>query len=84
MATYTARVVVRLNAGVNDPQGNTVRSGLQALGHDVRSVRVGKVVDLALDAASTEDAQRRVESMCQDLLANPVIESFTIELVAAD
>ena len=79
--SFRARVTVRLGRGVNDPQGNTVRDGLQALGHeDVREVRVGKVIDLVLDAAAADEARARVEAMCHELLANPVIETFEIEL----
>jgi len=79
--SFRARVTVRLGRGVNDPQGNTVRDGLHALGHeDVREVRVGKVIDLVLDAAAADEARARVEAMCDELLANPVIETFEIEL----
>lgn len=79
--TFRARVDVRLDANVNDPQGNAVRDGLLSLGHDdVRSVRIGKIVELTLDAADAAEARRRVDRMCHELLANPVIESFEIEI----
>ena len=82
--SYAARVTVRLTPGVNDPQGNTVRDGLRSLGHaDVRDVRVGKVVELVLEAGSEDEARERVEAMCRDLLANPVIESYAVELAEA-
>ena len=79
------RITVRLDDAVNDPQGNTVRDALRALGHaDVRDVRVGKVIDLVIDAADADEAQARVEGMCQELLANPVIERWQTEIVEAD
>jgi phosphoribosylformylglycinamidine synthase PurS subunit len=79
--TYRARVDVRLDANVNDPQGNAVREGLHSLGHeDVRDVRIGKIVELSLEAADEAAARERVERMCHELLANPIIESFDIEL----
>jgi phosphoribosylformylglycinamidine synthase len=78
---FRARIDVRLDANVNDPQGNAVRSGLLSLGHeDVRSVRIGKIVELTLDAADAEEARARVDRMCHELLANPVIESFEIDI----
>ena len=79
--TYRARVDVRLDANVNDPQGNAVREGLHSLGHDdVSGVRIGKIVELTLRAADEAAARERVERMCHELLANPIIESFRIEM----
>lgn len=81
---FRARIDVRLDANVNDPQGNAVRSGLGSLGHgDVRDVRIGKIVELTLDAADAEEARARVDRMCHELLANPVIESYEIEVSEA-
>ncbi|MFV2062288.1 MAG: phosphoribosylformylglycinamidine synthase subunit PurS [Chloroflexota bacterium] len=78
---YAARITVRLNAGVNDPQGNTVRDGLTALGHgSVRDVRVGKTIDLVVDAESAEAARSAVGEMCRGLLANPVIETYEVSI----
>jgi phosphoribosylformylglycinamidine synthase len=78
---HAVRVTIRLDAAVNDPQGNTVRDALRALGHaDVRDVRVGKVIDLVLDAADPDEARARVERMCEEILANPVIESWQTEV----
>jgi phosphoribosylformylglycinamidine synthase subunit PurS len=79
--TYQARITVRLNAGVNDPQGNTVRDGLHALGFGtVRDVRVGKTIDLVLDADDEAAAGAEIDQMCRRLLANPVIEDFEVHL----
>jgi phosphoribosylformylglycinamidine synthase len=78
---FRAQVVVRLDANVNDPPGNAVGAGLRSLGHpDVRDVRIGKLVELTLDAADKGEARTRVERMCHELLANPTIESFDIEV----
>ena len=84
---YKARVVIQLNNGVNDPQGLTVRDSLYELGFDqVQNVRVGKIIIIDVAATNTDQAHQCVEAMCNDLLANPVIESFeveTLELISA-
>ena len=78
-----ARVVIVPKPGVNDPQGVTVRQGLNALGFDeVADVRVGKYIEVRLSGTSAEDAPRRVEEMCRRLLANQVIEDFRFEVEA--
>ena len=80
--SWAVRITVRLDAGVNDPQGNTVREALETLGHaDVRRVRVGKVIDLVLDADSEAAARERAEGLCRELLANPVIETYSAEVM---
>jgi phosphoribosylformylglycinamidine synthase subunit PurS len=76
-----ATVLVRPKPGILDPQGDAVGSSLRQLGFDVEQARVGRVVDLELDAASRDEARSQVERMCAELLANPLIESFEIELV---
>ncbi|MDE2897683.1 MAG: phosphoribosylformylglycinamidine synthase subunit PurS [Chloroflexota bacterium] len=77
---FRARVTVQLNAGVNDPQGLTVRGSLHDLGFaEVREVRIGKLISIELAADSEAAAAERAESMCRQLLVNPVIESFAIE-----
>lgn len=79
---YTAHVFVRLKTGVNDPQGATVADGLRDLGFDgIRDVRVGKIVDVELVAPDAATARERVQSMCEQLLTNPVIEDFELELI---
>ncbi|CAN5855333.1 phosphoribosylformylglycinamidine synthase subunit PurS [soil metagenome] len=78
---HAARVTVRLDRGVNDPQGNAVADSLRALGFpEVRDVRVGRVIDLVVEADSAEAARARVEEMCGALLANPVIESWQVDV----
>ncbi len=78
---FSVRITIRLDGAVNDPQGNTVREGLRALGHeDVADVRVGKVIDLTLDAEGAAEARSRAQRLCEDLLANPVIETYEIQV----
>ena len=77
-----ARVLVRLKTGILDAQGVTVKRALDGLGfHEVRDVRVGKVLDLDLDGESADEARRRLDEMCARLLVNPVIEDFIVEMV---
>jgi len=66
---------------VNDPQGLTIKGGLQSLGFDaVESVRAGKYLELRLEGADRASAEAQVTEMCRKLLANPVIEDFRFEL----
>ena len=75
-----ATVLVRPKGGILDPQGQAVERSLRQLGFPVGDARVGRVIDLEVEAASTEEARAHVESMCERLLANPLIESYEIEL----
>ena len=76
-----AIVIVTPKPVVNDPQGVTVRQGLASLGFsEVSDVRVGKYIELKLDGSSEHEARTRVEEMCRQLLANPVIENYAIEI----
>ncbi len=78
-----AKIVVTPKPVVNDPQGITVRQGLAALGFgEVSDVRVGKYVEVNLDARSEREARERVEAMCKRLLANHVIEDYRFEIEA--
>jgi phosphoribosylformylglycinamidine synthase subunit PurS len=75
-----ATVLVRPKGGILDPQGEAVQGSLRQLGFPVGGARVGRLVDLEVDAATPEDARAQVERMCHELLANPLIESFEIEV----
>jgi phosphoribosylformylglycinamidine synthase subunit PurS len=76
-----AHVEIQLKAGVLDPQGKAVEQSLHGLGFaGVRDVRMGKVITLEVAAGSATEAEAQVKAMCDQLLANPVIESYTIEL----
>ena len=73
-----ATVLVRPKEGILDPQGDAVRHSLRKLGFDVATARVGRVIDLDVEADDADGARREIERMCQELLANPLIESFEI------
>ena len=75
-----ATVLVRPKQGILDPQGQAVLGSLRQLGFSVGDVRVGRLIDLDLDASDGEQAKADVQRMCEQLLANPLIESFEIEL----
>ena len=75
-----ATVLVRPKPGILDPQGQAVGSSLRQLGFPVGDARVGRVVDLEIDAADQVAARAEVERMCEQLLTNPLIESYEIEL----
>jgi phosphoribosylformylglycinamidine synthase len=76
-----ARVIVTPKPVVNDPQGITVKQGLVTLGfREVEDVRVGKYIEVSMEAESMHDARERVEAMCRQLLANHIIEDFHFEV----
>ncbi|HEY3068623.1 MAG TPA: phosphoribosylformylglycinamidine synthase subunit PurS [Methylomirabilota bacterium] len=80
-----ARVLVRLKPGILDVQGSAIARALGGLGFDdVRELRVGKVIEVEIADADAGRARARVDEMCKKLLANPVIEDYTIELGTAD
>ena len=74
-------MLVRPKQGILDPQGQAVESSLRQLGFAVGEVRVGRVVDLEVESNDPAGARAEVERMCEQLLANPLIESYEIELV---
>ena len=76
-----ATVLVRPKAGILDPQGEAVQSSLRQLGFAVEEARVGRVIDLELGNGDAEQARAALERACEQLLANPLIESYEIELV---
>ena len=76
-----ARIVVMPKPVVNDPQGITVKQGLASLGfREVSDVRIGKYIEVSLEASSEHEARQRVEAMCKQLLANHVIEDYHFEI----
>jgi phosphoribosylformylglycinamidine synthase subunit PurS len=77
-----ATVLVRPKQGILDPQGEAVGSSLRRLGFAVAEARVGRLVDVEIDGDDPVAAREQLERMCQQLLANPLIESYEIELPA--
>jgi len=75
-----AMVVVRPKTGILDPQGVAVESSMRQLGFPVGDARIGRVIDLEIEATTADEARAQVERMCERLLANPLIESYDIEL----
>ncbi len=75
-----ATVLVRPKEGILDPQGQAVTNSLRHLGFEVRDARVGRVIDVELDDADQARARAELERMCEQLLANPLIESYEIVL----
>jgi len=76
-----ATVLVRPKDGILDPQGEAVGASLRTLGFAVSRARVGRLVDLELDAADAASAREEVERMCTELLSNPLIESVEIQVL---
>jgi len=78
---FVARIDVSHLPGVLDPQGATVERALPALGyHNVEEVSIGKTIRLVVDADTADAARAQVDEMCRRLLANPVIEQYTISI----
>jgi len=87
-AATTSRYVIEAEVmpkqGVNDPQGDSILSGLRSLGFaETARVRCGKLIRLEIDAESEEAAIARATAMCEKLLANPVIEEFDLRAIPA-
>ena len=81
---YQAKVYVTLRPSVLDPAGTAVRSGLAHMGYDnISKVRIGKYIELELTAESEASAQTQLDKICNQLLANPVIEDYRIEVFEA-
>jgi len=76
-----ARIHVRLKSGVLDPQGKAIGNALASLGFTgIGEVRQGKLIEIELTDSDPAAALARVEEMCRELLANPVIENYAIEV----
>ena len=81
MPRYQARVLVRLRPSVLDPAGEATRGAAERLGVEgISKLRIGKAVELEVDAPDAEEARRRLELLSDRLLANPVIEDWSLEL----
>lgn len=78
---YSAKIFIRHKKGILDPQGKTVKDALHALKYGgVSEVKVGKLIDLKIEAKSLDGAKTLINEMCQKLLANPVIEEYSFEI----
>jgi phosphoribosylformylglycinamidine synthase subunit PurS len=75
-----ATVLVRPKPGILDPQGQAVENSLRHLGFAVAAARVGKLVELEVEIDNAAEARAQLERMCEQLLANPLIESYEIDL----
>lgn len=76
-----ARITVTLKSGVLDPQGKAIEGALAGLGFSgANNVRQGKIIEMKLDETNEAAARAKLEDMCKKLLANPVMENYTIEL----
>ena len=76
---YLADVQITPRPGILDPVGETIASALGNLGYeDVRSVRAGRLIRLEVEAETAQAAQTAVESMCEELIANPIIEDYLV------
>ena len=75
-------MLVRPKPGILDPQGQAVESSLRQLGFPVGQARIGRLVDLELDVDDEAAARAQLEQMCEQLLANPLIESYEIDVAA--
>lgn len=85
MAVFKVKATIMPKPGVNDPQGEAIRGGLESLQFaGVREVRAGKQIVVMVEAAGNDAAVAEVERMCEQLLANPVIEVYSVTAEAAD
>jgi len=75
-----ATVLVRPKEGILDPQGQAVTDSLRQLGFAITDARIGRVIDVEIDDSDRAGARATLERMCEQLLANPLIESYEIVL----
>jgi phosphoribosylformylglycinamidine synthase PurS subunit len=81
--TYHARIYVTLRPSVLDPAGTAVQAGLKHMGYDnVAQVRIGKYIEVKMQAVDETAARQQLDVMCDQLLSNPVIENYRFELTA--
>lgn len=82
MANFKAEIKISLRKGILDVQGKTVEQALHTMDFpDIGNVRIGKYVELNIEAESAEQAHSQVEIACRKLIANPIIEDFSINIV---
>ncbi len=82
MNRYQANIYITLRPSVLDPAGTAVQSGLKHMGYEqVEQIRIGKYIELKLSSTDENSAQQQLDKMCEQLLANPVIENYRFDLV---
>lgn len=82
---YQAKIFVTLRPSVLDPAGVAVQSGLHQLGYDdVEQVRIGKYIELTFISPDESSARQKLDRMCDQMLANPVIENYRFDLVEVE
>jgi len=82
---YIARILTTLRKTILDPQGKAVENSLKSLGYDkVIDTRIGKYIELKIDAATKAEAEKIAEEACRKLLANPVMEDYTFEITEGE
>ena len=78
---YRGKVIVTLKPGVFDPQGVTIRNALHTLSfREVEEVKAGKYLEIILESENCSQAEKRIQEMCDQLVSNPVIESYSYQL----
>ena len=83
MRIMKARVRIMPKTGVLDPQGKAIEGALSNLGFKgINEVRQGKIIELSVAESDPDKAKAQVEAMCRELLANPVMENFAVELLS--
>lgn len=79
---YIAKIKVTLRKSILDPQGKAIEHSIQSLGYkDILDTRIGKFIELKLNAKNKTDASKQTEEICSKLLANPVMEDYEFEIV---
>jgi phosphoribosylformylglycinamidine synthase PurS subunit len=79
MSKYAYKVSISLKNGVVDPQGESVKKVLLRSGYNIGNVRFGKVIDVEIEAGNKEMADKKIEEIADKILANPVLENYSIE-----
>jgi phosphoribosylformylglycinamidine synthase PurS subunit len=79
---YLSKIRITLRKSILDPQGKAVEHSIESLGYkNIKDTRIGKYIELTLEAASEADARKTTEEVCKKLLANPVMEDYDFEIL---
>ncbi len=80
--SYLAHVRVSFKPGIHDPESETISRALSRMGFDrIASLHAGKFFDIDIEASNRDEAVASAQKMCETLLANPVIETYTVEII---